>query len=110
MPKNKEKEDEFFIKKRQLNALFDSTYPLNINLWRGQKPDERGNPIFYPILKSFLLSNGNVRDPDIETYEVSGELWVNAPAAAFRFLMCWVYPTKNGTTTACLSMPKFLKG
>ena len=30
---NKEqKEDEFFIKKRELGELFDSTFPLDVNL------------------------------------------------------------------------------
>lgn len=95
MPKNKEKEDEFFIKKRQLNALFDSTYPLDINLWRGQKPDERGNPIFYPILKSFLLSNGNVRDPDIETYDVNGELWVKCTSGGISLFDVLGVPNKK---------------
>lgn len=71
-------EDEYFIQKRELGELFDSSYVLDVNLWRGQKPGERGNPICYPILKSFLLSNGRTREPDILTYDVHGELWVKA--------------------------------
>lgn len=51
-------EDEYFIHKREIGELFDSSHDLDVNLWRGQKTSERGQPITYPILKSFLLSNG----------------------------------------------------
>lgn len=74
---NKQKEDQFFIRKRELGELFDSTYPLEINLWRGNNPHNK-NPILYPILKSFLLSNGRLRKEDIKTYTRNNELWVDA--------------------------------
>ncbi|HMW46745.1 MAG TPA: hypothetical protein PKC70_00495 [Cellvibrionaceae bacterium] len=69
-------EDDFFIKKRELGELFDSTYALDVNLWRGQKKALRGTPPLYPILKSFKLSNGRTRKADIETYLRNGEQWV----------------------------------
>lgn len=75
---NKQKEDDFFISKRELGKLFDSKFPLDINLWRGQKPSEKGQNILYPLLKSFLLSNGQVREPDIDTYKKNGEVWIKA--------------------------------
>jgi len=37
-----------------------------------------GQPILYPILKSFLLSNGKTRDPDIVTYKKNGEQWIDS--------------------------------
>jgi hypothetical protein len=77
MKKDNQKEDEFFINKRELGELFDSSYSLEINLWRGQKREFRGSPALYPILKSFKLSNGKVRKPDIDTYMKNGALWVN---------------------------------
>ncbi|GAA6166343.1 hypothetical protein [Sessilibacter corallicola] len=79
MPKNKKSlDEELYIEKRKLGELFDSSYDLELNLWRGQKPEDKGKPILYPILKSFLLSNGNVRDPDIATYINNNELWVDS--------------------------------
>lgn len=36
-------EKEFFIKKRELGELFDSTYSLDVNLWRGQKTEQRAH-------------------------------------------------------------------
>ena len=78
MKTEEEKESEYLIKKRELCELFDSKYDLNVNLWRGQKPSERGNPIFYPILKSFKLSNGRVRKEDIKTYTRNGETWIDS--------------------------------
>lgn len=71
-------DDDLYLIKRKLGELFDSAYPFEVNLWRGQKPAESGQPILYPILKSFLLSNGKTRDPDIATYSKSGELWVDS--------------------------------
>ena len=44
-----EKEDEYFIKKRELGELFDSASDLQINLLRGDNP-HNNHPIFYPIL------------------------------------------------------------
>jgi hypothetical protein len=75
--KSENKEDDFFLKKRELGELFDSAYDLNVNLWRGQKPGERGSPVLYPILKAFKLSNGKTRKEDIRTYQKNGELWVD---------------------------------
>ncbi|HMW47187.1 MAG TPA: hypothetical protein PK011_00975 [Marinagarivorans sp.] len=63
-----EKEDEYFIHKRALGELFDSKFDLNVNLWRGRNP-HNSDAIFYPILKAFKLSNGNLRPEDIKTYE-----------------------------------------
>lgn len=71
-------EEDLYLEKRKLGELFDSSYPLSINLWRGQKPEDTGKPVLYPILKSFLLSNGNIRDPDIRTYKRNGEVWIDS--------------------------------
>ncbi len=71
------KESEFIIKKRELGELFDSKYDLDINLYRGNNPNNK-NLVLYPILKAFLLSNGRIRKPDIKTYEKWGELWVDS--------------------------------
>lgn len=76
-PKN-EQESEFYIHKRKLNALFDYENPLNTAIYRGQKPQDRGKPLLYPILKAFKLSNGRIRDPDIITYQKNGEDWVDS--------------------------------
>ncbi len=74
---NKEKEDEYFVNKRELGELFDSKFDLNVNLWRGRNP-HNNDSIFYPILKSFRLSNGNLRPEDIKTFNRDGGLWVRA--------------------------------
>jgi len=71
------KEDKFYIEKRALGELFDSNFDLNINLYRCDNPHNEDS-IFYPILKSFLMSNGRVRDEDIQTYSKNGGLWVNS--------------------------------
>ena len=71
-----EKEDEFFVEKRALGELFDSKFDLNVNLFRGSNPNNNDS-ILYPILKSFLMSNGRVREEDIKTYKKGGELWVD---------------------------------
>ena len=76
--KNEEKEDEYFINKRALGELFDSKFPLSVHLWRGQKPEESHSPVLYPLLKSYLLANGNTREPDIDTYSKGGTTWVKA--------------------------------
>lgn len=76
--KKKSMDDDLYLEKRKLGELFDSTFDLGVNLWRGQKPDDKGKPVLYPILKSFLLSNGKTRDPDILTYNKSGELWIDS--------------------------------
>ena len=78
MKQEDKSESEFFIKKRELGELFDSNFDLDVNLWRGQKPAERGSPPLYPILKSFLLSNGQTRGTDISTYPKNGESWVDS--------------------------------
>ena len=72
MEMEKASEDEFFIKKRELDELFDSKYALNVNLWRGKKKDQKGTSPLYPILKAFKLSNGKIRKPDIDTYSKGG--------------------------------------
>lgn len=36
--KKKYEESDFFVSKRELGKLFDSKYPLDVHLWRGQKP------------------------------------------------------------------------
>jgi hypothetical protein len=72
-----EKEDEYFINKRAIGELFDSKFNLNVNLWRGKNP-HNNDSIFYPILKAFKMSNGNLRPEDIKTYKRNGELWVKA--------------------------------
>lgn len=71
-----QKEGEFFVEKRALGELFDSTFDLNINLFRGNNPNNNDS-ILYPILKSFLMSNGRVREEDIKTYRIGRELWVD---------------------------------
>lgn len=71
-------ESEFYVRKRELRQLFDKDTPLNVDLYRGQKPDERGSPILYPILKAYMLSNGRERPVDIETFQKDGVLWVNS--------------------------------
>ncbi len=71
-----DKEDEYFVEKRALGELFDSKFDLNINLFRGRNPNNN-DPILYPVLKSFLMSNGRVREEDIKTYRKGGELWVS---------------------------------
>lgn len=76
--KNETIEDELYLNKRKIGELFDSSYPVDLNLWRGQKPEEYGQPVLYPILKSFLLSNGKPREPDIKTYPRGGELWIDS--------------------------------
>ena len=78
MAKDDKKEDEYFIKKRELGELFDSKFPLTLHLWRGQKPEEGHCPVLYPLLKSYLLSNGRTREPDIDTYQKSDTTWIKA--------------------------------
>lgn len=56
----------------------DGLYTLEINLWRGQKQEESGQPILYPILNPFSLSNGKKRDPDIRTYKKNGAQWIDS--------------------------------
>ena len=71
-------ESEFYIKKRALRQLFDKDTPLNVDLYRGQKPDERGSPVLHPILKAYLLSNGKERPADITLYQKDGVPWVDS--------------------------------
>ena len=78
MEKDKgKKEDDLFVKKRELGELFDSAFPLNVNLWRGDNPHNTDS-IFFPVLKAFLLSNGKPRSPDIKTYPKGNEIWVDS--------------------------------
>jgi len=89
-----EKEDEFFIEKRTLGELFDSRFDLNINLYRGDNPHNEDS-IFYPILKSFLMSNGRVRDEDIQTYNKNGELWVKSTTGGISLFDVLGIPVKS---------------
>lgn len=89
-----EKEDQYFIEKRQLGELFDSKFDLNVNLFRGRNPNN-DDPVLYPILKSFLLSNGNVRKPDIKTYKKNGELWVKCKTGGISLFDVKGYPVKS---------------
>ncbi|MFA0812946.1 hypothetical protein [Microbulbifer epialgicus] len=41
------KEDQIFVDK---GKLFDSSFDLNVNLFRGRNPNN-SDPILYPILK-----------------------------------------------------------
>jgi hypothetical protein len=66
------------MQKRQLGMIFDIDTPLKMPLYRGQRPDARGDSILYPILKAFLKSNGQERPADIKTYTKNGVLWVDA--------------------------------
>lgn len=106
MTKEKKNTDEdLYLDKRKLGELFDSSYSLEINLWRGQKPEEAGQPILYPILKSFLLSTGKLRAPDIRTYQKSGEIWIDSKSGGVSLFdklgvpnKKWLYyKLKNGT-------------
>jgi hypothetical protein len=90
----KEKEDEYFIEKRALGELFDSSFNLEINLYRGDNP-HNNDSIFYPILKSFLLSNGRVRDEDIKTYKNNGELWVKCKTGGISLFDVLGIPVKS---------------
>jgi len=89
-----EEEDEYFIEKRALGELFDSNYDLNVNLFRGRNPNN-SDPILYPILKSFLLSNGRVRDEDIKTYTKNGELWVACNTGGISLFDALGFPVKS---------------
>ena len=89
-----EKEDEFFVEKRALGELFDSKYNLNINLFRGRNPNNK-DPILYPILKSFLLSDGRIRDEDIKTYTKNGTLWVKCKTGGISLFDAFGYPVKS---------------
>lgn len=94
MKKENEQEDEFFIEKRALNELFDSTFDLNVNLFRGRNPNNN-DPILYPILKSFLLSNGRVRDEDIKTYTKNGAAWVDCKSGGISLFDAKGIPVKS---------------
>lgn len=89
-----EKEDDYFIHKRELNELFDSKFDLNVNLWRGRNP-HNSDSIFYPILKAFKMSNGNLRPEDIKTYSKNGELWVKAKTGGISLFDRSGIPSKN---------------
>ena len=91
----KEKENDYLIHKRELGELFDSKYALNINLWRGQKAEDKSNPPLYPILKSFKLSNGRVRKKDIRTYTKNGELWIDCKSGGVSLFDVLGVPNKK---------------
>lgn len=88
------KESDFLIKKRELGELFDSKYDLNINLYRGNNPNNK-SPVLYPILKAFLLSNGRVRKEDIKTYQKAGELWVDSTSGGISLFDKLGIPVKS---------------
>ncbi|WP_299587150.1 hypothetical protein [uncultured Microbulbifer sp.] len=92
--KEDEKEDQFFVDKRELGELFDSSFDLNVNLFRGRNPNN-SDPILYPILKSFLLSNGRVRNEDIKTYRKGGELWVDCKSGGISLFDAKGCPVKS---------------
>ena len=98
--KNEEKEDEYFIHKRELGELFDSNYDLNVNLWRGQKKENKGSPVLYPLLKSYKLSNGRIRKKDIRTYPKNGEQWIDCLSGGISLLMFSEYPINAGNITS----------
>jgi Tse2 ADP-ribosyltransferase toxins len=77
MKNEKQKEDRFFIEKKELGELFDSKFSLNVNLYRGNNPNNNSSAL-YPILKSFLLSDGRIRKADIKTYLKNGVEWINS--------------------------------
>ena len=91
----KEKEIDDLIHKRELGELFDSKYALNINLWRGQKAEDKSNPPLYPILKSFKLSNGRVRKKDIRTYTKNGESWIDCKSGGVSLFDVLGVPNKK---------------
>lgn len=97
MPTNYEnqKESDFFIKKRELLELFDSKYPLDVTLWRGERVPSSGTPFLYPILKAFKLSNGKTRNEDIKTYLKSGEQWVDAESGGISLFDLFGIPVKK---------------
>ena len=41
-----QKESEFYIKKRAILELFDSKYPLAVNLWRGERLPSDGTSFY----------------------------------------------------------------
>lgn len=90
-----EKENDYLMEKRELGELFDSSYDLNVNLWRGQKLEERGSPALYPILKSFKLSNGRLRRPDIRTYYKNGEQWIDSTSGGVSLFDVLGVPNKK---------------
>ncbi len=92
--KEEEQEDSYFVEKREIGELFDSKYDLNVNLFRGRNPNN-DDPILYPILKSFLLSNGRVRNEDIETYPKGGELWVKCKTGGISLFDAEGFPVKS---------------
>jgi hypothetical protein len=89
-----EKENMYFVEKRALGELFDSKYDLNVNLSRGRNPNN-DDPVLYPILKSFLLSNGRVRDEDIKTYEKGGERWVKCRSGGISLFDALGFPVNS---------------
>lgn len=93
--KDDKKESDFYIKKRALNELFDSNYPLDVNLWRGERIPVDGTPFLYPILKSFKLSNGKMRLPDIRTYNKGNEEWVDSKSGGISLFDVIGIPVKK---------------
>lgn len=93
--KKRSMDEDLYLDKRKLGELFDSSYPLDVNLWRGQKPDDAGKPILYPILKSFLLSNGKTRDPDIKTYQKGDEQWIDSKSGGVSLFDKFGVPNKK---------------
>lgn len=95
MKRASEKESDYLIRKRELSELFDSTFDLNVNLWRGQKTQDKGMPVLYPILKSFQLSNGRTRTPDIRTYIKNDEPWIDSKSGGISLFDVHGVPNKR---------------
>lgn len=88
-------EDDYFISKRELGKLFDNKYSLDVNLWCGQKPSEKGSHVLYPLLKSYLLSNVQLREPDIDTYQKGGVVWIKANGGSVSLFDVLEVPNKR---------------
>lgn len=93
--KKKSMDEDLYLEKRKLGELFDSSYSLEVNLWRGQKPGDASSSALYPLLKSFLLSNGKTRDPDIATYNRDGELWIDSKSGGVSLFDRFGVPNKK---------------
>lgn len=51
--------------------------------------------MLYPLLKSYLLSNGQVREPDIDTHQKNGTTWVKANGGGISLFDVLGVPNKN---------------
>lgn len=68
--------EDILISRGQLEKIYRGK--LGIYLWRGLNiDDERNNPL-YPDLAPRTLPSGDIRQPDVDTEDRDGELWVKA--------------------------------